>query len=112
MCSLDKNTYTNAKEGTVDPLVAIGGAGILFGLIQASQVKPWSCFGGIPAMLGATAILTAFYRSHRFTVNGRISLSNIAKVSLMATSLIGFNVVYFFREQLHQGVKIPPWAGH
>jgi hypothetical protein len=66
-----------------------------FGAREIAMKHPWSFFFGIPTLLGSMAVLASFYHSHQFTMDGRISLPNIAKVSLVATILVGFNVAYF-----------------
>ena len=63
----------------------------------------------INAVLGSMAMLAGFYHSHQFTVNERISLPNIAKVSLMAAILVGLNAVYFDQGRPRPEVDIP-WA--
>ena len=89
-CSLQRDINANAE--------VVGGAGILLGMRDISRGEPWSYSSGITTLLGSALLLTAFYRSHPFTIYGRISLSNIAKVSFIATGLVGFNVVYFLKD--------------
>lgn len=76
----------------------LGFLGMCFASLGTGEITnghPWSYSLGLPIFLGSTAALISFYHSHKFTINGRVSFLNIAKVSLATAIIAGYNMAYF-----------------